>query len=56
MALMISYHQAVRITEDKEIAQSLDLNIGQLRKWLKRAVQENRINKLSRPVRYQKAK
>lgn len=41
------------VTAD-ELARTLDVNKTQLHAWLKQAVDENRIMKLSRPVRYQK--
>jgi predicted Rossmann fold nucleotide-binding protein DprA/Smf involved in DNA uptake len=39
----------------EELAETLDVNKIQLNVWLKKAVDENRIIKLSKPVRYQKA-
>jgi predicted Rossmann fold nucleotide-binding protein DprA/Smf involved in DNA uptake len=39
----------------EELAETLDVNKTQLNTWLKKAVDENRIIKLSKPVRYQKA-
>jgi predicted Rossmann fold nucleotide-binding protein DprA/Smf involved in DNA uptake len=38
----------------KELAETLDVNKAQLNVWLKKAMEENKITKLSRPVRYQK--
>jgi predicted Rossmann fold nucleotide-binding protein DprA/Smf involved in DNA uptake len=38
-----------------ELSELLDVLKAQLNLWLKRAVDENKITKLSRPVRYQKA-
>lgn len=43
------------VMSSEELAKSLDVNKTQLNVWLKKAVAENRIIKLSRPVRYQKA-
>jgi len=37
------------------LAESLDVNKTQLNAWLKKAVSENKIIKLTKPVRYQKA-
>ena len=42
-------------TTVEELAESLDVNQTQLNAWLKKAVDENKIIKLSKPVRYQKA-
>ena len=42
-------------TTVEELAESLDVNKTQLNAWLKKAVDENKIIKLSKPVRYQKA-
>lgn len=42
-------------TTAEELAETLDVNKTQLNVWLKKAVDENRIIKLSKPVRYQKA-
>jgi transposase-like protein len=39
----------------KELAETLDVNKTQLNAWLKKAVDENKIIKLSKPARYQKA-
>jgi predicted Rossmann fold nucleotide-binding protein DprA/Smf involved in DNA uptake len=39
----------------EELADALDVNKTQLNAWLKKAVDENKIMKLSKPVRYQKA-
>ncbi|MBO8092571.1 MAG: DNA-protecting protein DprA [Prosthecochloris sp.] len=39
----------------EELAETLDVNKTQLNAWLKKAVDENKIMKLSKPVRYQKA-
>ena len=39
----------------EELAETLDVNKTQLNAWLKKAVDENKIIKLSKPVRYQKA-
>lgn len=39
----------------EEIAKTLDVNKAQLNAWLKKALDENKIIKLSKPVRYQKA-
>lgn len=39
----------------EELAKTLDVNKTQLNAWLKKAVEENKIIKLSKPVRYQKA-
>lgn len=39
----------------EKLAKILDVNKRQLNVWLKKAVDENKIIKLSRPVRYQKA-
>ena len=39
----------------EELADTLDVNKTQLNAWLKKAVDENKIIKLSKPVRYQKA-
>ena len=39
----------------EELAKTLDVNKTQLYKWLKKAMAENRIVKLTKPVRYQKA-
>lgn len=39
----------------EELAETLDVNKAQLNAWLKKAVDENKIMKLSKPVRYQKA-
>lgn len=39
-----------------ELAETLIVNKTQLNVWLKKAVKENKIIKLSKPVRYQKAK
>ncbi len=38
-----------------ELAETLNVNKIQLNAWLKKAVEENKIIKLSKPVRYQKA-
>jgi predicted Rossmann fold nucleotide-binding protein DprA/Smf involved in DNA uptake len=38
----------------QELAETLDVSKTQLNTWLKKAVDENKIIKLSRPVRYQK--
>lgn len=38
-----------------ELAETLNVNKTQLNAWLKKAVEENKIIKLSKPVRYQKA-
>lgn len=40
----------------EELVQTLDVNKTQLNAWLKKAMDENKIIKLSKPVRYQKAK
>ena len=40
----------------EELADALDVNKTQLNAWLKKAVGENKIMKLSKPVRYQKTK
>jgi len=39
----------------EELSESLDVNKTQLNAWLKKAVDENKIIKLPKPVRYQKA-
>lgn len=39
----------------KELAKTLNIKEGQLNVWLKKAVAENKITKLSKPVRYRKA-
>jgi len=39
----------------EELAETLDVNKTQLNAWLKKAVDDNKIIKLSKPVRYQKA-
>ena len=39
----------------EELAKTLDVNKTQLKAWLKKAVDEKKIVKLSKPVRYQKA-
>jgi predicted Rossmann fold nucleotide-binding protein DprA/Smf involved in DNA uptake len=39
----------------EELADTLDVNKTQLNAWLKKAVDDNKIIKLSKPVRYQKA-
>ena len=39
----------------EELAKTLDVNKTQLTAWLKKAVDENKLIKLSKPVRYQKA-
>ena len=38
---------------DKTLAESLDVQIGQMRIWLKRAVKEGKINKNKQPVTYE---
>ncbi len=38
--------------ESKALAKLLDANIGQTQSWLKRAVQEEKVKKLEKPVRY----
>jgi predicted Rossmann fold nucleotide-binding protein DprA/Smf involved in DNA uptake len=38
----------------EELAETLDVNKTQLNAWLKKAVDENKIEKLSHPVRYKK--
>ena len=38
----------------EDLAKRLDVDKGQLQKWLKQAVTEERIKKLTKPVRYQK--
>jgi hypothetical protein len=40
---------------EKEIAAALGLELGQLRKWLKRAVEQGRATRLARPARVQLA-
>ncbi len=39
----------------EELVETLDVNKAQLNAWLKKAVEKNKIIKLSKPVRYQKA-
>lgn len=57
------YHAALPLLIDKldspttveELVETLDVNKAQLNVWLQRAVKENRVTKLSKPVRYQRA-
>ena len=42
-------------TNADELTRTLDVNKTQLNAWLKRAVQENKIKKMSNPVRYKRA-
>ncbi len=37
---------------DREIANELDVTLGQAKKWLKRLVKEGTLEKLSKPIRY----
>jgi predicted Rossmann fold nucleotide-binding protein DprA/Smf involved in DNA uptake len=39
----------------EELVETLDVNKAQLNAWLKKAVEKNKVIKLSKPVRYQKA-
>jgi len=41
-------------TTAKDLAETLDVNKTQINAWLKKAVDENKVVKLSRPVRYKK--
>ena len=38
-----------------ELSETLNVNKAQLNTWLKKAVDENKVNKLTKPVRYQRA-
>ena len=38
--------------DDKSLAECLNIKIGQMREWLKRAVEEDKIIKTSKPVKY----
>lgn len=38
--------------ENKALAELLDANIGQTQSWLKRAVEEEKVKKMKKPVRY----
>ena len=43
---------SVNESNSKKLANSLNVNEKQMRDWLERAIDEGRIEKLSRPVRY----
>ena len=47
--------KSLAILENTELSEILNVNKTQLNAWLKKAVDENKVNKLSQPVRYQKA-
>lgn len=39
--------------DDKSLAESLEVQIGQMRAWLKRAVAEGKVKKNNKPVTYE---
>jgi predicted Rossmann fold nucleotide-binding protein DprA/Smf involved in DNA uptake len=47
--------QLVTEKTEQELAESLDLHTGQLKIWLKRALELGKVKKLNKPVRYVKA-
>ena len=53
--LPVILQQMKSAVKSDELAKSLDVNKTQLNAWLKKAVEEEKVIKLSRPVRYQKA-
>ena len=55
VVLPVILNRLEAVMSSEELAKSLDVNKTQLNVWLKKAVAENRVIKLSRPVRYQKA-
>lgn len=54
LPVLLNRLEGATMSRDK-LAESLDVNKTQLNSWLKKAVEEKRVIKLSRPVRYQKA-
>lgn len=53
--LPVILKQMKSAVKSDELAKSLDVNKTQLNIWLKKAVEEEKVIKLSRPVRYQRA-
>jgi predicted Rossmann fold nucleotide-binding protein DprA/Smf involved in DNA uptake len=52
--LPVILNKLKRPTTAEELADTLDVNKTQLNAWLKKAVEEKKVRKLSKPVRYQK--